>query len=107
MLITQQQQLLSDAQKQLILLNETLINQHTENEQISQQLEHRIKTLNTQLNDQNEIIEQIKQQQPEDRLYSRAQKLVSLGADVQELMDECDLPQAEAEMLVNLHQRKA
>lgn len=106
LLISQLQLSLSDVQKQLILLNETLNTQQLENEQVSKQLEHRIKTLNQQIKNQHETIEQLKLQQPEDKLYSRAQKLVLLGADVAELMSECDLPQAEAEMLVTLHQRK-
>ncbi|PSU27612.1 DUF2802 domain-containing protein [Photobacterium phosphoreum] len=36
------------------------------------------------------------------RLYSRASKMVELGADVNELMKECDLPKAEAELLLSL-----
>ncbi|WP_189376611.1 DUF2802 domain-containing protein [Thalassotalea profundi] len=106
LLISQLRLSLSDVQKQLILLNETLTNQQVENEQVSKQLEHRIKILNQDIKKQSETIEQVKLQQPEDKLYSRAQKLVLLGADVAELMTECDLPQAEAEMLVTLHKRK-
>ncbi|KDM93077.1 DUF2802 domain-containing protein [Photobacterium galatheae] len=44
-------------------------------------------------------------QDPEGRLYSRASKMVELGADVNELMKECDLPKAEAELLLRLQQR--
>ncbi|UTM58111.1 DUF2802 domain-containing protein [Photobacterium sp. CCB-ST2H9] len=44
-------------------------------------------------------------QDPEGRLYSRASKMVELGADVNELMEECDLPKAEAELLLRLQQR--
>ncbi|WP_283392776.1 DUF2802 domain-containing protein [Photobacterium phosphoreum] len=36
------------------------------------------------------------------RLYSRTSKMVELGADVNELMKECDLPKAEAELLLSL-----
>ncbi|MEC6795932.1 DUF2802 domain-containing protein [Photobacterium sp. S4TG1] len=36
------------------------------------------------------------------RLYSRASKMVELGADVNELMKECDLPKAEAELMLSL-----
>ena len=39
-----------------------------------------------------------------DRQYSRASKMVELGADVNELMRECDLPKAEAELLLRLQQ---
>ncbi|MGR2768033.1 DUF2802 domain-containing protein [Photobacterium ganghwense] len=43
-------------------------------------------------------------QDPDGRLYSRASKMVELGADVNELMEECDLPKAEAELLLRLQQ---
>ncbi|MGF1688913.1 DUF2802 domain-containing protein [Photobacterium japonica] len=43
-------------------------------------------------------------QDPDGRLYSRASKMVELGADVNELMQECDLPKAEAELLLRLQQ---
>ncbi|WP_349918829.1 DUF2802 domain-containing protein [Aeromonas veronii] len=41
-------------------------------------------------------------QDPERRLYSRAAKMVELGADLDEVMSECELPQAEAELLISL-----
>jgi len=77
-----------------------------EHQQVSQQLEHRIKLLQEKLDTQQGLIEHNQSQQPEDKLYSRAQKMVLLGADVEELVAECDLPTAEAEMLVALHNRK-
>lgn len=46
-------------------------------------------------------------QDPDGRLYSRASKMVELGADVNELMEECDLPKAEAELLLRLQQKMA
>jgi hypothetical protein len=42
-------------------------------------------------------------QTPENRLYSRATKMVELGATLEEVMIECELPKAEAELLMNLH----
>lgn len=78
-----------------------------ENEQVSKQLEHRIKVIQSQFNDKWQVIEQQLQQQPEDKLYSRAQKLVELGADIVEIMRECDIPRAEAEMLLAIHRQKA
>lgn len=41
-------------------------------------------------------------QDPERKLYSRAAKMVELGADIEELMAECELPKAEAELLISL-----
>ncbi|MBY6094605.1 DUF2802 domain-containing protein [Ferrimonas balearica] len=49
--------------------------------------------------------DEVVQQDPEARLYSRAMKMVELGADVDEIMRECELPRAEAQLLVTLHQR--
>ena len=106
LMLNQLQLSLSDAQKQLINLNELITTNQTENDQVSKQLEHRVKTLQQHLKEHQEAITLLKQQQPEDRLYSRAQKLVALGADAAELMAECDLPLAEAEMLVALHKNK-
>jgi hypothetical protein len=44
-------------------------------------------------------------QAPENRLYTRAAKMVELGASIEELMVECELPRAEAELLLNLHKK--
>ena len=43
---------------------------------------------------------------PESKIYSRAMKMVQLGADLDEIIRECELPRAEAELLFNLHQQK-
>lgn len=43
---------------------------------------------------------------PESKIYSRAMKMVELGADLEEIIRECELPRAEAELLFNLHQQK-
>lgn len=77
-----------------------------ENEQVSKQLEHRIKTLQTDFNDYKNFIESTQSQQPEDKLYSRALKLVKLGADIEEIIRECDIPRVEAEMLLAVHHKK-
>ena len=38
-------------------------------------------------------------------LYTLAAKLVASGASVEEIMQECDLPRAEAELLISLHRQ--
>lgn len=50
-------------------------------------------------NRQNEIVTQ----DPDSKLYTRAVKMVELGADIEEVMIECELPRAEAELLYTLH----
>lgn len=43
---------------------------------------------------------------PESKIYSRAVKMVELGADLEEIIRECELPRAEAELLFNLHRQQ-
>lgn len=45
-------------------------------------------------------------QDPTSRLYTKANKLVASGASVEEIMQECELPRAEAELVMSLHARK-
>ncbi|MEI5638218.1 MULTISPECIES: DUF2802 domain-containing protein [unclassified Pseudoalteromonas] len=42
---------------------------------------------------------------PDAKIYSRAVKMVELGADIEEIMRECELPRAEAELLMSLHNK--
>lgn len=77
-----------------------------EHQQVSQQLEHRIKVQQENIHSLKDQLTQLQQQQPEDRLYTRAQKMVTLGADVDEIVKECGLPVAEAEILISMYKRK-
>lgn len=43
---------------------------------------------------------------PDAKIYSRAVKMVELGADLDEVIHECELPRAEAELLFSLHKQK-
>jgi hypothetical protein len=78
----------------------------TDNIQISKQLEHRIKTLQIQIDKQNETISQIQTDQGDDKFYTRAIKLAKKGADINEIVTECELPYAEVEMLISVYQKK-
>ena len=44
---------------------------------------------------------------PDSKMYSRAVKMVELGAELDEIIKECELPRAEAELLMSLHQQKS
>ena len=101
------QDLLARQQSQLEVNQQHCTEAQIENEQVSKQLEHRIKVIQEQFNNQFQSIEQRLHQGPEDKLYTRAQKLVELGAGLAEIMRECDIPRAEAEMLLSIHQKKA
>ena len=40
---------------------------------------------------------------PDAKIYSRAVKMVELGAGIEEIISECDIPRAEAELLFSIH----
>lgn len=42
---------------------------------------------------------------PQGRLYSRATRMVQLGAGIDEIIAECEMPRAEAELLITLHRQ--
>jgi cell shape-determining protein MreC len=92
--------------KQFNNLIESTNHNQVENAQVSKQLEHRIKTVQKENAEQKKLLDQLQNQQPQDKLYSRAFKLVELGADIEEVVRECDIPQAEAEMLISVHRNK-
>ena len=50
--------------------------------------------------------QELVQQDPDGRLYSRAAKMVELGAGLAEVMAECEIPKAEAELLISLRSAK-
>lgn len=74
--------------------------------QVSQQLEHRIKIMKGQIDDQQQLIEQWSENQSQDKFYNRAFKLAAKGADIEEIMSECELPRAEVEMLLSVYQQR-
>ena len=46
------------------------------------------------------------EQDPDSRLYQRAAEMIQSGASVEEVMHNCDLPLAEVQLLMNIHQPK-
>ena len=102
LLVNQLQTLFITLEKSLKEKNTETTAQHIELNQVTKQLEHRIKTI------QEDIIklQQTQAQQPEDKLYSRAFKMVALGADADELVRECEIPRAEAEILIAIHKKQ-
>jgi len=42
---------------------------------------------------------------PQSKLYGHAMKMVELGANIDEIIKECELPRAEAELLISLHSK--
>ncbi len=71
----------------------TVLQQHQNNQQ--QQLDV-IKELHNKVL----LLEQEHQANP---MYTRAKKLIELGADVDEIVKECELSRAEAELLISIN----
>ncbi len=53
----------------------------------------------------NERLKELENADTDARLYSRASKMVKLGADIEELIEECELPKAEAELMLSLQKK--
>ena len=100
------QSVLADQQKLIEKESGKFATQGLETAQVIKQMEYRFKMLQEQMISQKESLEQYQNQEPEDKLYTRALKLVELGADIDEIMKSCDIPRAEAEMLMAVHQKK-
>lgn len=77
-----------------------------ENTQVSKQLEHRIKILQQQAIEQQQLLTQWQESQGQDKFYNRAFKLAEKGADIEEIISECELPRAEVEMLLSVYQQR-
>ena len=78
----------------------------SENNQVSKQLEHRIKILQKQVGEQEQTMKQWQENQSQDKFYNRAFKLAAKGAGIDEIMNECELPRAEVEMLLSVYQQR-
>ncbi|WP_232364425.1 DUF2802 domain-containing protein [Salinimonas lutimaris] len=84
--------------------------QHNLNHQIEEQ-QHRalvqgrhLQQLQTGQGELENQIRDVKLQDPSMRLYQRGAELVKQGATVEEVMEACDIPRAEAELIVTIHQ---
>jgi len=85
---------------------ETYEQSSMENAQVSKQLEHRIKVLQQQFIEQQQALTHWQESQGQDKFYNRAFKLAAKGADIDEIISECELPRAEVEMLLSVYQQR-
>lgn len=106
LLLNELQALNNKFQHEFDVLAESSDKQIAENAQVSQQLEHRIKNLQQQAIEQQRVFTQWQESQGQDKFYNRAFKLAEKGADIEEIMNECELPRAEVEMLLSVYQQR-
>jgi len=90
-------------QAQLESLRKQMMELHTGAIGMGQRLQS-VEGAMQQVNDRQQ---ELTMQDPERRLYSRAAKMVELGADLDEVMSECELPKAEAELLISLRKGRS
>lgn len=106
LLVNELQALNNKLQQEFDVIVESGDKKNTENTQVHQQLEHRIKNLQQQAIEQQQLFTQWQESQGQDKFYNRAFKLAEKGADIEEIISECELPRAEVEMLLSVyHQR--
>ena len=58
-----------------------------------------------QLAEQQTAIQEVAEQDLESKFYQRAARLVQQGATLEEIMEACELPRAEAELLYSLYKK--
>lgn len=82
-------------------------NQHTESQARTLVITRHLQTLDENQTAIQSQIRELKLQDPSLRLYQRAAELVKQGASIDEIMDACDIPRAEAEMLMTVHRNQS
>ncbi|WP_334018888.1 DUF2802 domain-containing protein [Alteromonas sp. S015] len=80
-------------------------NQQTEAQARTLVITRHLQELDEKQNDIEIQLREIKLQDPSLRLYQRAAELVKQGASIDEIIDACDIPRAEAEMLMMVHKQ--
>lgn len=62
--------------------------------------------MQTQINNQQDIVSQLQTDQGDEKLYTRVIKLAKKGTDIDDIVTECELPYVEVEMLISIYQKK-
>ncbi len=111
----QQQQQLEQQTHQLELQAQQLKRAHQDIEELRSTVigvGQRVLSLESHLGQGMQQVAELAEQQkslhlfdPESKIYSKAMKMVQLGSSMEEIMLECELPLAEAELLFNLHKQ--
>ena len=88
-------------------------NSNASNEQLSSSIQEEVSEIRQQLAQNCQELrqlenqtQQLQHQDPGLRMYSKANELVAAGASLEDIMEACELPRAEAEVLIGLHRSK-
>lgn len=92
------------------LQNDKLL--HSKSDQYLQQLKELVLQLQTNQQQQLDVITELnnkvlllEQENQPNPLYTRAKKMIELGADVEEVIQECEISRSEAQLLVSMHRQ--
>ena len=80
-------------------------NQQTEAQARTLVITRHLQELDEKQTDIENQLRELKLQDPSLRLYQKAADLVKQGASIDEIIEACDIPRAEAEMLVMVHKQ--
>jgi biopolymer transport protein ExbB/TolQ len=94
---------LSELSKKLNSLNEELHEIRSGNYGVISRFKELVQQVDKLQSAQQNLSENLIEQDPQSRFYSKGAKLISQGASLEDVMRECDMPAAEAELLFNLH----
>jgi exonuclease VII large subunit len=81
------------------------INQSTIDEEYTAQLNQSIEALQVQIEQLSIQYQDLAEQEPAAKIYTKAQHLVRTGASVEEVMEACDLPRAEVEVMIGVQEK--
>ena len=97
--IKSQSDLLSDLSKKVNNLSEEIHEIRSGNYGVMTRVKELVQQVDKLQLDQQNLVEQDTQS----RFYSKGAKLINQGASLEDVMRECDMPAAEAELLFNLN----
>ncbi len=94
---------------------QSLVNLKKQQQEVLRHLEQAIGSISTIVNQTSEFAQELeltkdqvnllRSESSEQRLYGRAKKMIEMGAELDELITECDVPRAEAELLLSLYKK--
>lgn len=94
---------------------QSLVNVKKQQQEMLQHLEQTIASISAVVKQTSELTQELEStkdqvnilnaRSTEQRLYGRAKKMIEMGAELDELINECEVPRAEAELLLSLYKK--
>jgi len=88
-------------QQNLNIIEQENLEQH----RLIQQMDSTIDELQRNINGLQQQLQELQQRDPEVKLYQQAKQLIASGTSIDEVVEACGIPRAEAELLFSLNQQ--